>query len=472
MSRKRIFLFLGSLFVLFQTRGFAQFPEDALRLSLSGVAVGARALGMGSAYTGVATDFTALYWNPAGLARIRQFEIFGGIGHLNFQNNGTFFDQTKKFSNSSTSLTTVGFVYPVPTRRGSLTLAFGYNRSADFTTALAFEGFNAQSSIIPSLYDPDPDQDLAWQLFLEDTTGFSPIQNNVNQRGTVLESDGINNWSLGGAIEIAPGFHLGAALTLISGSYSYTRNFVEEDTRRLYTITPFDFQQLILDNAIDWDLLGYGFKVGILYNIQDRTRLGFTIKVPSRFNVKEKFNSDGTSVFKTPDKNGNFRYTASISGSSEYDVQTPFVLGGGISFNTGRFVFSGDAEFADWTQVEFKNPSANVIRLTRQNNTEIKSLFRSTTNLRAGVEYEVPNSDVRLRGGFIYRPSPFEGDPISFAQKYFTGGIGFAVQRSIFIDIAYAHGFWDTFHVNYDRTSRTNESIKTNNLLLAISYRF
>jgi hypothetical protein len=39
----------------------AQFPEDALRFSTPGVGVGARSLGLGMAYTGVANDFSASY---------------------------------------------------------------------------------------------------------------------------------------------------------------------------------------------------------------------------------------------------------------------------------------------------------------------------------------------------------------------------------------------------------------------------
>ena len=38
---------------------------------------GARALGMGGAFTGLANDATAGYWNPAGLTQIKRIEIFG-----------------------------------------------------------------------------------------------------------------------------------------------------------------------------------------------------------------------------------------------------------------------------------------------------------------------------------------------------------------------------------------------------------
>ena len=76
---KRVTILLGFFLIVIQGRSFAQFPEDALRLSMSGYNVGARALGMGSAYTSLANDFTSIFWNPAGLAQVRQFEVSGGI---------------------------------------------------------------------------------------------------------------------------------------------------------------------------------------------------------------------------------------------------------------------------------------------------------------------------------------------------------------------------------------------------------
>ena len=39
------------------------------------IGIGARALGMGGAYSAVSNDATALYWNPAGLASIKKNEI-------------------------------------------------------------------------------------------------------------------------------------------------------------------------------------------------------------------------------------------------------------------------------------------------------------------------------------------------------------------------------------------------------------
>lgn len=57
------------------------------------IGVGARALGMGGAFVAIANDATAAYWNPAGLASLKQREItimhasrFSGMVHSNFLN--------------------------------------------------------------------------------------------------------------------------------------------------------------------------------------------------------------------------------------------------------------------------------------------------------------------------------------------------------------------------------------------------
>ena len=42
------------------------------------IGVSARAAGMGSAYTAVANDATAIYWNPAGMAAVRPRRRSGG----------------------------------------------------------------------------------------------------------------------------------------------------------------------------------------------------------------------------------------------------------------------------------------------------------------------------------------------------------------------------------------------------------
>jgi long-subunit fatty acid transport protein len=131
-------------------------------------------------------------------------------------------------------------------------------------------------------------------------------------------------------------------------------------------------------------------------------------------------------------------------------------------------VLSGDVEYTDWTQMEFANANADVMAQNR----DFKTIFRPTANFRGGIEYDIRQLGVRLRGGYIYNKSPYEGDPSGYDQKYITGGLGILLGGTTMLDLTYARGSWDTFRYNYNSTSRTDEQITTNTIMMTFSHRF
>jgi long-subunit fatty acid transport protein len=452
---------------LLTTTTYSQFPEDALRLSFPGMGIGARSLGMGMAYTSVANDYSATYWNPAGLGQAKMNEVSLGLSHLSYGNTSTFLNNNQSFTNSATSVNSLGMVYPFPTRRGSLVFAIGYGREANLTTGLSFKGFNAQSSIIPSL-----DSDLAYELYLIDAQGNTPLVDSMEQSGKVLEGGGVNHWTVAGAIEAAPNLFLGVALNFISGSYSYNRTYLESDIYNKYNVARFGadyaFTDLALSDVIDADLSGFTAKFGLLYRFRNNMQIGIGVKTPSYYTIRENYSQDGASTFDVPDSSGRYSYGYQIDATGEYDIASPFVFSAGVSVPVQDLLLAADIEFIDYTQMEFRNASQRLLNM----NTDIKELFRPVTNFHIGGEYAFTDLGLQLRGGFAYLPSPYDGDPESFARKYITGGVGFLVEDVILIDLGYAHGSWETFRYNYTTAPKTSEKVDTNNLIATVTYRF
>ncbi len=472
------FIVLMTIVCSIGTPALGQFVEDALRFSTPGLGVGARALGMGGAYVGVANDYSALYWNPAGLSQLQYGEFSFGLSHLNYRDGSTFLSSAQSLTSNATKLNSLGIAYPVPVRRGSLVLAFGYQRQSDFTTGVSFKGYNPSSSIIQT-WAPNgtllpPDFTLAEDLGLaraDTVTGRfdSPITGRLTQLGKVLEEGGLSNWSAGGAMDVAKNMSLGVTLTYVSGMYRYTRNYKEQDNNSVYTAYPFDVDELIVDDEVESDISGVNGKFGFMYREPDRFRVGITIKTPTSFRIKETFNTTAQSFFDSPDSDGVSSYGPFDSpGSNEYDVLTPWVFSAGVSVTVRELVLSGDIEYTDWTQMEFQDANRDLLA----KNKDIKDILRATANLRGGVEYDIRSVGVRVRGGFIYNPSPYQGDPSSFDQKYVTAGIGVLLGESAMLDIGYARGWWNTYRINYDGGPRVDEKITSNNFLATLSFRF
>jgi len=442
---------------------------------------------MGNASVGLADDFSALYTNPAGLALLRSFEFSAGFSNAGYSNDATFFGTMMNTNNRVTNLNNLGLVYPVPTTRGALSFAFGFARVANYSTAASFKGFNPGSSIVESL-TPDGnlnsmtaadrksllDYNIPFQIFLADTVGgrlYPNVTDSVQQEGNVVEGGGLNSWSFGGAIEIARGLTLGVGVNILSGSYSYDRLYTETDSRNIYHYgPPFDFSQFTYESSVKSEISGYNLLIGLMYRKQGVYKAGFTVRTPTFYDISEDFTDIGKSRFDNGD-----RFSLENPGSTKYSVRSPFVFSGGLSLQaTDWLLLAGDAEFTDWTQMEFTNPNSDLA----SENRVIRDLFRATTNVRGGAEVLLINYGIRLRAGMVYNPSPYKDDPSSRDQKYYTAGIGAAIDENVVVNASLVFGSWNSLRDNYYLSgldtppSRTAEAVNTNTFNITLSYHF
>lgn len=485
MKTRQAVLITTLLFLAVPVR--AQFLEDALRFSQLSGSVGARTLSLGNSSIGLADDYSALFANPAGLAIVRDYEFSVGLSHLRYDDRVSYLGSTTTSSISATNLNNLGFIYPIPTTRGSLTFAFGFGRVVNWTTGVNFRAYNPFNSIIESMI-PDVnlwslsesdrkdllDNNIPYQVFLaeiDSATGrlYPLVNGRVTQEATVREGGGLNSWSGGGAIDIARGLSLGVSLNFVSGTYTYDREFRESDDGNNWTTRPADLSSFTLEQNVRSNLSGYNALLGLMYRKQGLYRIGVTVRTPTYYDIDEDFTSLGRSVFDNGD-----RFRLETSDRTNYQLVTPVMFGAGGSLQIGDWlVVGGDVEYVDWTQMEFRSNNRDLVAENRR----IRKLLEATTSLRGGAELTLFDAGVKLRGGVSYSPSPFIGDPPSFDQMYYTAGAGIALDEKVTLNAAVAYGTWKTFRDNYyianiDAPSRTNERITTATLNLTLSYRF
>jgi long-subunit fatty acid transport protein len=488
MKRVRFFLILSAC--LFSFNASAQNELDAIRFSQQGLGIGARALGMGGAYTGIANDYSAIFYNPAGLGQIKRLEFNLGFDFYQYNSNASYLNTTQPALNSRTAIQSLGFVMPFPTYQGSFVVAFGYNRQANFTGAQTINAFNASQSILDGLaansnprFDSNNNiilSDLAsyaWEQFLlNDSAGLyvNPIRGNVLQNSELLEDGGKNSFAIATAVEVAPSLFIGGTLNIISGNYSYIRTYRESDAQNRYE----KFQSLTLEETIESDITGWNLKASLLYLLDDHFRLALAVETPTTLTFNELSTQTLSSQFKVaPAPNQPLSFSDRLpSNKFEYRLRTPFVFSGGVSLEEPNFTISAQATFTDWTQLEYRADGESFADINRI----FKTDFQQTIDYAFGAELRSVFLPIRARAGYNYQMSPLKfrdaarTQPTTSddARKTITFGAGILLRKTLSIDVAYLRTTQSVFGSLYTGSAQVGETLTINSIVLTTSFRF
>jgi hypothetical protein len=455
--KMKLYTYILTFSIIFIYSLYSQTANDAIRIRQNEMGFGARTLAMGGNGVALGNDYSALYWNPAGLASLRYSEIMGEFSHLRFSNTADFANSSSDFSNNFTRFRNFGMAIPLATERGSLVLALGYNYVKDFDEYLSFSGFNRESNDL-EFYLPDDEGNYQWY----------PFDSNVTQSEEMMVEGGLHQWSFGGALALSPNFDFGVSMQFWRGKEDYTLNFLQEDSEDFYTNYPADYFSYSVNDNIITRYKAFSLKLGGMFKLNPATRLGLAVEFPTTFSVTEDYTSSDELIFD----DGYVDPYEYEPATWAYKVKTPYRFDGGLGVQLGNLRVNASATFQDWQQVRFIVPEDQGLDSDYQDliseNSEIQKNYRSTLNYHLGGEFYVPFSNIYLRGGYAVYPSPHKDATAEMDKIVYSAGIGIRVGKSTFLDATYLQGSWKRESEDIFTPGGTLEDITEGRIFLGI----
>lgn len=482
MAYKIIFLIFA-----FATMLFAQSAEEAVNLIEDESGFGVKAAALGNAFTGIADDYSAIYWNPGGLAQLRAQQIYGSLNHLQLRTDAAYLGHTTRLDQGFTKFQSFGYVYPFPTRRGSLVLALGYQRIKDLNAITQFSGYNTTSNDLAfSIYN-----DLGYNgLTLAFDRDFDLSQN-------IKEEGHLTQWSIAMAMDLSPTFSAGATFSILGGRSDYRLKYLQNDTqgKNSYDITdengnPLDefyYNYYQIEQMVSTDYSGFGFKVGGIWRPNKQVKVGGAITFPTALALDESWTySDELSYdvhVLAEDRTYTYTEPYDSVGTFSYEIKVPFKFDVGLSYSFRNLLMAASLRYIDWTQLKLQRgdntPSEYESLFTKQND-RIPTLFRPVASYSLGAQYRLFHGMMQIRAGYRYVPSPYKNLDKKADKTYYSAGVGLRVSENTMIDLTAIHGFnqvqrYYRYDWDYDQTIQpmvTKEKYTINKLQIGFKYNF
>ncbi len=389
---------------------FASTLAMANGLNLNGF--GARAAAMGGAFVGLADDFTAVFWNPAGLAFIGDATI-GATGDAIMPKGEYdflgFFDMKTKSKVYPAGL--AGYFKRI---NESLVLGLGVYTPSGLGAAWNSTGY--EQAIIG----------------VQIATGQLPPDTTI-----INDAVGSYRWeSFIGAITLAPTvavkvndiFSLGATFNV---NYGFFKLWQWGGLQNAFANYYMNLGQQTLDLK-GW---GFGATFGLMVKPSDYFSFGATFRTPSKVKLSGTTEIENLQDLEIPEN---------IS-DTNLEVTYPMWLAAGLAFKPmDNLTLTADAQYTNWKELqtltlEFMDPVWQVALPPEE--AELDLLWTDKIQWRFGLEYTIGN--LALRGGYYYDPTPTPDETLTILIPGYdfhgiTGGLGFNA-GGLKIDLAFEY---------------------------------
>lgn len=354
------FVFVAALIVSGPSPAAAQDINQAVTIEDLGftdrLPAGARAAGMAGALTAASDDAYALFYNPAGLARLRRIDLSIGFELSSAEVKSVFYGYPSSTDLSATTLDAFAAAYPVPTYRGSLVIAGGVYRMFTSDLDLLNDGYNSSTD--------------TFDKYLLQQTGSA------------------YSYTVGVGADLSPSVSVGLNAFLLDGTINALTQFGVDYPGPLET-GDLETETLVDDAEVDLD--GYGMVLGLQYHPHPLFHFGFAVTTPIPINLEGgAFTQTGYYFYNDQDE----FYEEQFFIDTDYKI--PFRFDAGLALTFQNLIIDFDAGYSDWAQTE-----ANDVRLKDEN---LEPVFRSVLDLRLGAELIVPGTPLRLRAGYALTP--------------------------------------------------------------------
>ncbi|MDA1028146.1 MAG: outer membrane protein transport protein [Bacteroidetes bacterium] len=478
-----------SLAWMFTGIAYGQTGDDAYRLA--GRAPGVNAINMGLAGTGIAgvSDGSAFFTNPAGLGWAKGSYFSGSLTGLNTTDKGVFtapgISSPLKNDVTASGLGSLSYLFKLPTTQGSMVVGASFNQVASFERSLLFKGNNQSNSFtdflmpVESEFTLETDADgtfpsfdrtlsfIGFETFAIDldqdklsagnSVPFTPAvtRGTLSQIGFVDETGRMSEINVGGAMEIAKDVMFGASINIPFGTYTYSRELVEDDFNNhndgFGGTTDFDF--LRFQERVESDVVGANVRFGFSAVVRPNLSLGMSVESPTYYSVDDNYSTVLSTLF---DNGDSFEYGGDDrdagTGSFTYSFTTPWKLGLGAAHTFGKAHIAADIEYIDWSQMEMDSEEDNFA----DENVAITRGLDAVLNTRLSVVYNLDDSWVVRAGLAIYPDAHANkleagGAEINRDRTFVSAGVGYTIGKNIRADFSWMReSFEDKYQVYTD----------------------
>ncbi len=333
--------------------------------------VGTKAATMGGAFIGLANDYSAVFWNPAGLSQMK---------NQNFAVYGSFIipKATYQFPQMGIDIQTINNTYPSG--------ALGYFKPISDNLVVGFLVYVPAGSGAEwkgeDLLILANGQNLEWKSMIGMVT-FSPAI----------------------AYKISDMVSIGATLNFNYGMLGFNMPGIGQYSENLKGT-------------------GIGATLGLMVKPSEKVSFGLSFKTPVKITATGEAKMEGAPYLSVP--------TLTATTEATREITWPMWFGAGIAINPmDNLTVTADIQYTNWKKldeidVNYDNQFWNLLFRDLYN---FHLNWEDVIQYRFGFEYCL-NDTLAIRGGFYYDPSPAPADTLNIllpevSYNAVTVGLGY-----------------------------------------------